>query len=85
MKIAISELAQPKTDLCDLESIQGAEIIGGAAEVAIFTQSFADGDLAITKSDSNVFGFQYKTKDGVYDIAFGVGFTFAASFTANPA
>jgi hypothetical protein len=85
MKIAISELTQPKTDLCDLESIQGAEIIGGAAEVGIFTESFAEGDFAITKSDANVYSFKYKTKAGVYDVSFGFGFALAASFTANPA
>lgn len=83
MKIAISELTQPETDLCEIESIQGAEIIGGATEVAIFTESFASGDVALTKSDANVFNFSFTNNSGEYNISFGFGYSFAGSFTAS--
>lgn len=82
MKIAISELTQPGTDFCDLDSTQGAEIIGGATEVTIFTESFASGDVALTKSDANVYNFTFTGKSGEYNLSFGLGYSLAASFTA---
>jgi hypothetical protein len=84
MKIAISEL-EPQESIYDLDLSKVTTITGGATEVEILTQSFAEGDLAVTKSGANVYKFQYKTKGGVYDISFGFGYALAASFTANPA
>ncbi len=84
MKIAISEL-EPQESIYDLDRATVTAITGGATEVAIFTESFAEGDFAITRSDANVYSFEYKSKRGVYNISFGFGYALAASFTANPA
>ena len=84
MKIAISEI-EPQESTYVLDSITASAIMGGASEVEIFTQSLASGDITITRSDANVYSFEYQTDEGVYDISFGFGFALAASFTANPA
>ena len=80
MKISISELDRP--EIRNLDSTAGGEIIGGATEVAIFTESFAEGDIAITKSDANVYNFSFKNKLGEYNLSFGFGYSLAGSFTA---
>ncbi|MGF1587941.1 MAG: hypothetical protein ACFCU7_01610 [Pleurocapsa sp.] len=79
MKIAISELESPAT-LLDVNSTQGGAIVGGATEVVVYTAANAVGDFAVTRSDANVYNFEYKTKRGVYSGSFGFGYALAFSF-----
>ena len=57
----------------------GGEIVGGKTSAAVFTESFAEGDVAVTKSDSGVYTFNFETDCCKYSFSLAFGYSSALS------